>query len=225
LSRLSPNPHRITNASFGPGDEPETESPTKYIDEAVGRRYVGCTFANFDITGKDSAKKQDALWDAVDYAKRFREHYEAGRSLVFVGPKGTGKDHLMTAVIRQIASGWKQPGKVVFRDGLKLYAEFRGAFGSHISEDQIIDKYIAPTLLSISDPLPPVGSLSEHEKRMALRIIDGRYRESKPMVVTINAVNRNEINDRLGAQATDRLFEDAIVVRCNWASHRVRSFE
>jgi DNA replication protein DnaC len=206
-------------------DTIETESPTKYIDEAVGRRYVGCTFANFDCQGKDSGKKQDALNAAVDYANRFREHYEAGRSLVFVGPKGTGKDHLMTAVIRQVALGWKQPGKVVFRDGLRLFAEFRGAFGSPVTEDQIVDKYIAPMLLAISDPLPPVGSLSEYEKRMTQRIIDGRYRDAKPITSTINAINRNEVTERLGVQATDRLFEDAIVVRCNWASHRVRNFE
>ena len=199
----------------------ETEtSPTYWIDQQVGRRYVNCTFDNFDASGKDEAKKRAALSQCVEYVENFPKHYDAGRSLIFVGPKGTGKDHLMTATIKQICVNIKRPGKVTFADGLKLFAEFREAFGTATTESMIVDKYTRPLLFAVSDPLPPKGCLSEHEQRMALRIIDARYRESKPMAMTINAANRKEISDRMGAQACDRLFDCAIVVRCVWESHR-----
>jgi DNA replication protein DnaC len=193
---------------------------THYIDQNVGRRYARCSFDNFATGPKESVKKTEALAACVEYASNFRQHFDAGRSLILVGPKGTGKDHLMTATIRRIATNFGRPGKVMFRDGLKLFGEFRAAFGTAQTEQSIVDKYIAPALLAISDPLPPRGTLSEHEQRMALRIIDGRYRESRPLALTINAVNRQEISDRLGVQACDRIFDCAIVVRCVWESYR-----
>jgi len=197
-----------------------TVEATHYIDQHVGRRYARCSFDNFEVGPLEKAKKQAALDACVEYAANFREHFEAGRSLVIVGPKGTGKDHLLTATIRRIAKSFGRPGKVMFRDGLSLFSEFRAAFGTETTEQSIIRRYIAPALLAISDPLPPRGMLSEHEQRMALRIIDGRYRESRPMALTINAANRKEIGDRMGVQACDRIFDCAVVVRCVWESYR-----
>jgi len=197
---------------------------THYIDAAIGRRYTRCSFKNFITDGKESEKKRTTLEQSMEYVDNFPAHLEAGRSLIIVGPKGTGKDHLLCSVIREIATRLKNPGKVVFRDGLRLFAEFRAAFGTSTSEDTIVDKYTKPRLLAISDPLPPRGSLSEHEQRMALRVIDARYRESMPLALTINAANRAEISDRLGSQACDRLFDCAVVVRCVWESYRTESF-
>lgn len=193
---------------------------TRYIDQHVGRRYAGCTFDNFKTGPKEQVKKSAAVTACAEYANGFREHFEAGRSLILVGPKGTGKDHLLTATIRRIANNFGKPGRVMFRDGLKLFGEFRAAIGTPQTEQSIIDRYTSPALLAISDPLPPRGTLSEHEQRMALRIIDGRYRESRPLALTVNAVNRQEISDRLGVQACDRIFDCAIVVRCVWESYR-----
>jgi DNA replication protein DnaC len=216
MSRVSPS-----LSTLGSVLEPEGAiEATHYIDQHVGRRYAGCSFDNFETGPKEQAKKTAALQLCAEYSMNFREHFEAGRSLVLVGPKGTGKDHLLTATIRRIAMNFGKPGKVMFRDGLKLFSEFRAAFNTETTEQAIVEKYISPALLAISDPLPPRGTLSEHEQRMALRIIDGRYRESRPLALTINAVNRQEISDRMGVQACDRIFDCAVVVRCVWESYR-----
>lgn len=216
MSRLVPS---LSTLDRTPEPDGAVEA-THYIDQNVGRRYAGCSFENFETGPKEAAKKAEALAACVEYAANFRQHFEAGRSLILVGPKGTGKDHLLTATIRRIATNFGKPGKVMFRDGLKLFGEFRAAFGTTQTEQSIVDKYITPALLAISDPLPPRGTLSEHEQRMALRIIDGRYREARPLALTINAVNRQEISDRLGVQACDRIFDCAVVVRCVWESYR-----
>jgi len=217
MSRISPS---LSTIGSTPDPDGAVEA-THYIDQHVGRRYAGCSFDNFETGPSEQAKKKSALDACVEYATNFREHFEAGRSLILVGPKGTGKDHLLTATIRKIARNFGKPGKVMFRDGLKLFSEFRAAFGDNATTEQsIVDRYLSPALLAISDPLPPRGTLSEHEQRMALRIIDGRYRESRPLALTINAVNRQEISDRLGVQACDRIFDCAVVVRCVWESYR-----
>ena len=216
MTRLVPS---LSTLDKVPAPEGVLEA-THYIDKHVGRRYASCSFDNFECGPKEQAKKIAALDSCAEYARNFRAHYEAGRSLVLVGPKGTGKDHLLTATIRRIATNFGKPGKVIFRDGLKLFGEFRAAFGTTKTEQSIVDRYISPTLLAISDPLPPRGTLSEHEQRMALRIIDGRYRDARPLALTINAVNRQEISDRMGAQACDRIFDCAVVVRCFWESYR-----
>jgi DNA replication protein DnaC len=216
MSRLTPT---LTTLEMFPEPEQATEA-THYIDQHIGRRYHGCTFDNFKTGPKEEAKKTAALQSCAEYTMNFREHFNAGRSLILVGPKGTGKDHLLTATIKRIADNFGKPGRVVFRDGLKLFSEFRAAFNTETTEQAIVDKYIAPTLLAISDPLPPRGTLSEHEQRMLLRIVDGRYREARPLALTINAVNRQEISDRMGAQACDRIFDCAVVVRCVWESYR-----
>jgi DNA replication protein DnaC len=216
MSRLSPSLSTLDKVS-----EPDGAiEATHYIDQHVGRRYAECSFDNFETGPKEQAKKVVALQACAEYAINFRDHFNAGRSLILVGPKGTGKDHLLTATIRRIARNFGKPGKVMFRDGLKLFSEFRAAFNTETTEQAIVEKYISPALLAISDPLPPRGTLSEHEQRMALRIIDGRYRESRPLALTINAVNRQEISDRMGVQACDRIFDCAVVVRCVWESYR-----
>jgi DNA replication protein DnaC len=201
-------------------EEPVDSSPTVYIDQQIGKRYTRCRLDTFECGGADAEAKRKAVTQCRDYVNNFNAHHEAGRSLVLIGPKGTGKDHLVSAVVREIARRLGRPGLVVFRDGLSLFAEVKGSYDSHTSTDAIVEKYTKPVLLAISDPVPPVGALSQHDQSVILRIIDGRYRECLPLAVTVNCSTRAELSERLGPQATDRLFDCAIVVICNWATYR-----
>jgi len=201
-------------------EEPENDSPTVYIDQHIGKRYVRCRLDTFRTDGEHAAAKIKAVDQCREYVNNFAEHCEAGRSLVVIGPKGTGKDHLVSAVVREIARRLGKPGLVVFRDGLTLYSEFKSAFDEVGSQDAIVSKYVMPKLFAVSDPVPPSGPLSNFDQQLIMRIIDGRYRECRPLAVTINCATRAEMATRLGAQSTDRLFDCAIVVVCNWPSFR-----
>jgi DNA replication protein DnaC len=204
---------------YAPAEEQKAPSATCYIDEQIGRRYTRCKLDNFDTTGDKAEAKLQAVEECRSYVNFFAKHFEAGRSLVLVGPKGTGKDHLLSAVVREIARRIGRPGAVVFRDGLTLFAEIKEQYNTQAPID-LVAKYVSPMLFAVSDPVPPVGALSQHDQSMMLRIIDGRYRQCHPLAVTINCKSRQEINDRLGAQAADRLFDCAVVVGCNWESYR-----
>ncbi len=194
-------------------------SPTASVDAAIGKRYADCTFQGFRQL---TPMHESAVAVCRDYVTHFGTYRTEGKSLVLFGPKGTGKDHLMVATIKSILIGYgRNPGDIVYRDGLRLFAEFRHAIKSGATdEDAIVEKYIHPHLLALSDPIPPAGSLSEYEQRMLLRIVDGRYRDCLPMAATLNVKDRNELEQRMGPQAADRLCDGAVLVPCNWASYR-----
>lgn len=201
-----------------------------WLSEAVGRRYRDCTLGNWiagGLTGNGSEKANQAMNKALEqsknYVKGFVDHIRRGQSIVFVGPKGAGKDHLMVGVLRGIIEGYGVAShKVRYIDGLSLFGEFRDTIKSNTTEQSVIEKHCKPDLLAISDPLPPTGDLSEYEQRMMLRLIDKRYRDCRPMAATINASDRAEVERRMGPQAADRLLDDAVVVLCNWPSYRQR---
>lgn len=202
-------------------------SPTHWIDQAVGQRYQRCTLDGFETP---TAGHVQAVEKCRDYVKNFGKYAQDGISLILSGPRGTGKDHLMVATIRAICFGFgpRQTGqrrRVVYRDGLTLFAEFRSAIRSHTDEDRIVSNYVEPYLLALSDPLPPIGSLSEYERRMIHRIVDGRYRECRPIAATVNVANREELDARMTPQTADRLCDMAVAVRCNWESYRQRKVE
>lgn len=194
-------------------------SPTHWLDQHVGKRYRDCTRDNFIISRPE---QQQAVEACSEYVHNFPKHNVEGRSLVLYGPKGTGKDHLLVAVLRSIATRLNRAGAVVYRDGLSLFAEFRQAISDPtVSEERLIERFARrPMLLAISDPLPPSGSLSEFEQRTLLRVIDYRYRNCLPCAATLNVASRSELETRMGAQAADRLCDDAVMIPCNWPSYR-----
>ena len=50
-------------------------------------------------------------------------------------------------------------------------------------------------------------------------IIDGRYSQSKPMLITTN-LPKEQLIERLGSRAWDRLQQCIVVAGCNWQSYR-----
>lgn len=191
----------------------------------AGKRYNDCRFENFLVASDEHVlARQTALDTCIEYAREFGGedgHYEKGHSLVIYGPKGTGKDHLMLAVLYSLRHGYKvDPARFMYAGGLMMMSDFRDAIKSSDTEHSVVKTYADADVLAISDPVPPIGELSEYEKRMMYRVLDSRYRELRPTLITANVADRVELERRLGPQATDRLCEDAVIVRCNWPSYR-----
>jgi len=181
-----------------------------------GSRYNECRLANFKAT--DSNQKA-AIERLTEYGQNIRENYNAGRSIVWFGPPGTGKDHLMMAMAR-IAIGAEL--RLSWRNGSMLWAEFRATMDedSERNEMFLIKQLTAPDILAISDPLPPVGKLSDYQATSLFTVIDSRYSHQKPTWLTLNVANRREAEDRMGTQVVRRIADGALVVVCNWAPHK-----
>lgn len=109
---------------------------------------------------------------------------------------------------------------VAWRSGPELYGSFRDAIGQDEPESAVVARLIFPTILILSDPLPPKGVLTDYQAQTLYRVIDGRYRECRRSWVSLNMADGSEADDRLGAALVDRLREGAVIVHCNWPSYR-----
>lgn len=181
----------------------------------IGERYAECTLDNYQIS-KDSAEAEDQS-SVVERLRRHVEKPTNGKSVVFFGPAGTGKDHLMVALCR---AAIHRGAIVKWVNGMDLYGDIRDAMDSEKTEASMLAAYTEAGILAISDPLPPWGDLTQHQAGMLFRIIDRRYRDCKATWMTANFSDGEEASKRLGVQIIDRMKDGAITLSCDWKSYR-----
>lgn len=181
----------------------------------VGRRYENARLSSFEVTCE---QQRDVIRDLTDFAANVSEAVASGHNLILYGPRGTGKDHLLVAMLRAaIGDGHT----VAWRDGQSLYGECRDSIDREGSEAKFFAQFTGPNIFAISDPTPPLGDVkSDWQLATLFRIIDRRYRDLKPTWVTINAASAEEAQKRIAPNIIDRLTHGALVLRCNWKSYR-----
>lgn len=181
-----------------------------------GKRYELCRLSNFDTRGF-SVGQARVLTKLLDYCKSIKSNIYAGNGIVLFGSSGTGKDHLAAAVGRAaVVAGYS----VTWANGVDFFADLRDAMKRDEPEGSVIASMALPDLLILSDPLPPKGAATDYQNASLFRVIDKRYNNCRPTIVTINCANRDEAETRLGSQVIDRLSHDSLVIHCDWPSYR-----
>ncbi len=179
------------------------------LTNAAGQRYRDCTLENFNCALPQQGRVTDALRKYIAN--------DSSESVILYGPVGTGKDHLAFAVCRSAIKA----GKIVrWINGQQWFGAVRDAMDTDRSEASLVSELARPDVLCISDPLPPVGALTQHQATMLYRLIDARYSKGLPTVCTINVSSDQEADERMGAATWDRLTHDAWKLFCNWPSYR-----
>jgi len=183
----------------------------------VGERYEKSGLSNYKTSGPEQQKAKTQL---SEFAENILEHTENSSGIWLYGPAGTGKDHLLTAMMRIAVVNFGLD--VTWTNGTDMFGWFRDAIDnkSSILESDILRSFYSPTIVAISDPLPPWGELTPYQASQLLRIVDHRYRDMKPTWVTANFATPEEAKKRLGAQVVDRLRDGALTIFCNWPSYR-----
>jgi DNA replication protein DnaC len=184
------------------------------LSHGAGSRYANCTFDNFKTVND---RQREAVWTCQNYIEVMRDAWQCG-GLVFYGPVGTGKDHLAFAVAATII---RELGKRA--DWLKCqdwFGKIRDNMDRDVSEASVVAALASPELLVISDPLPPMGALTQHQATMLYRVVEARYSRARPTIVTVNVKDDAEADLRMGVATWDRLTHDAYKVFCNWPTHR-----
>ena len=236
------NPNRFEELSLRIADAPEPRQPVETVEDATrraekrvaawklmrecewkmfikvrGERYRDCDFANFDCP-------TEAHTIALDAAMKHSFGYP-WPNMIFFGPKGTGKDHLLAASIRAAIYLSEDPKEhitsAVWTTGADLCAAVRDSIGTGESENELVQRFVTPDILAISDPVPTKrDAITSHQADSLYRIIDRRYSSRLPIWITVNVANREELSEKLGDVISDRLIHDAVAISCNWESYR-----
>lgn len=142
--------------------------------------------------------------------------------MILYGPVGTGKDHLAFALCRSVI---KSGRTVRWVNGQSWFGAVRDAMETDRSEASLVGDLAKPQLVCLSDPLPPVGALTQHQTTMLYRLIDARYAKGLPTICTLNVADDEEADLRMGPATWDRLCHGAWKLKCMWPTYRTPARE
>lgn len=176
----------------------------------LGERFKEANFRTFE----ERLGSEKCLRIAKQYVNEF-DSWE-GESLMFWGEPGNGKSHLSAAISNELTNKGKQ---VVFISMPDLLDKIRATFNrdSVESEAQIMKALQLCDLLVIDD----IGAekVSEWVQEVIFRIVDGRYKKMKPILITSN-LEPKDLAERIGKRAYDRLVEISQPVKNEATSYR-----
>mgnify|MGYP005817050377 CR=1 FL=1 len=155
------------------------------------REFVAGTFANF--TNRQGT--EDALEMALDFT--------VGNSppvLVFVGPPGSGKTHLLEAIGRQFLD---QGRTVRYELVAHLLQRLRSSYNMN-EESRVMEVCYGADVLLLDDL--GMEKPSDWVREQITSLVDERWRNNRLLAVGTNE-NHTTIEERLGPRISSRLFD------------------
>jgi DNA replication protein DnaC len=243
--RQPPTEEELTELNQRKKEDHEREilrSKNRMFDSLIrsaGERYRKSRLETYECRHPGQQNVIDSL---KEYAENIDGNIGNGRGLFLYGSCGTGKDALCIALAHHVIGGRREDVierlsynaeagmlsktsfEIEFLSGMELFGNLRDGMNKpNFSENAFIHQYATPTILILSDPLPPKGALTEYQAASLYRLIDARYRDCKPTWTTINVSSPTEANERLTPQIVDRLRDQAVCIYCTWPSYRKAS--
>lgn len=188
------------------------------LEYEMGRRYSYAR-ARLDTFEINDPKQQEVCERLKALTPQLIGRIEAGRGLVFLGIVGTGKDHLMAAMLYRAAMAGVTCKWV---NGQDVYGQFRDRIDTGEREEDLLRLLTAPKVLAVSDPIPPASDPSPWNLQQLYRLLDRRYRALLPTWVSLNAMSVEDADAKLSAPVFDRIREGAEIFKCFWPSYRER---
>lgn len=182
------------------------------------KRFMGKRFENFTPYGKEKEKQTKALSTAREFAENFPYHRDIGTWLLFMGNPGTGKGHLAASIINEIVrSGFT----ALFTKAPRLLREVKETYSrnSEVTEKEIYSRLEQIDLLIIDEIGVQFGTSTE--QNIIFEILDTRYEDMRPTILTTNIRDLKTLERLLGERIVDRFFEgESKIVPFDWASYR-----
>lgn len=188
------------------------------LSESIGSRYSRerTRLEEFEIYHD---AQRVALAEVNRFIDGLAENIRDGRGLILYGPVGTGKDHLLAAALFSAAAASLH---CLWMSGQEFYGRMRDVMDTGEREAKVMNAWALPSILAISDPIPPRGQVSEWNTSQLYRLLDKRYRNCRSTWVSLNAASEQDADEKLSAPVFDRLRDGATIVRCFWPSYRER---
>ncbi len=178
------------------------------------KRFMQRTFENFV---DDTPERHKCLTIAKRYVVTFEQRKALGEGLYIEGTIGTGKTHLAAAISLALL---RQGVPVIFKTANNLLQDLKNSFDEYgnATEGQLLNLYKSADLLVIDD----LGKeqCTEWSASTLYTIINDRYEDMKPVIVTTN-YNGVDLINALTPRGGDRIKAEAIVSRLKETSHFV----
>lgn len=169
------------------------------------------TFENFVVTLPAQKKALEACQALVAKDQR-------GDTPWLLGPPGTGKTHLGSAMVSHVIRERGYPAAIhSAREIVRMLRATWGKKEAEFSEAEVLEKFANLSLLVIDEV--GVGFGTDSEIVQLFDVIDMRYRLERPTALISN-LTAPDLKPVLGEAAYDRLREGAKLVPMKWPSHR-----
>lgn len=179
----------------------------------LGPRFAQCTFSNW----RHRAELSVAMKVCKDYAAGFRDAKLVGQGLVLMGERGTGKTHLAASIATELMN---KLCPVIFQPVPTLLKRIQATYRKNAEEqeDKLLSALTSCDLLILDD----VGAekWTEWMETTLFTIIDERYRQMLPIIITTNC-SMDNLENQIGGRSFDRLVEVCRFVRMEAESYRV----
>lgn len=184
-------------------------------------RYERCSLANYQVAPGNGTQLQ-----AFNYAFKLADEYPAvDRGLLFMGPVGTGKTHLSTAILR----GLIEKGiPCLFYEFGALLKEIQNSYNPVSQTSEL--KVIAPVYETEVLVLDELGAVKPTDwvRDTMTQIIGTRYNDRRLTIFTTNYLDvrrtpaEETLEDRIGARLRSRLYEMCKTVMIEGEDYRRR---
>lgn len=159
--------------------------------------------------------------DVTAWADRATTEPRTAGFLLLTGSFGTGKTHQAYGALRRIADSGPERYEVIAITAPDMYALIRPG-GSERGPEYEVKRLMRIPLLLIDD----LGTekISEFTEEATYRILNERYNECRPLIITSNLPARDadgpDLVDKLGERITSRLSQMTTVVPMNGHDRR-----
>lgn len=177
------------------------------------------TLDAFDVKGEKTREKQTALKAATRFSQRLLDRLQEGKNpglgLFLVGSVGTGKTHLATACLDELA---KQGIPGFFVRVADLFDLINGASASRELSVTALIGYLSRVSCLVLDDLG-VQSWSAAEQKRLQQILDARQANGLPTIFTTN-LDGEDLVRCLGDRLVSRILGTSYMVPFTWSDRR-----
>lgn len=143
-------------------------------------------------------------------------------NLIFSGKTGTGKTMLANLIATHAINHEKD---VLVLRSSQICEQARATWHKYAqtTEQALIERWTGVDLLVIDEfgeaDMATNADMAQADRERMSRIIDGRYSRQLPTIITTN-LTKDELIQRLGDRAWDRLQQSCVYITFDWQSYR-----
>ena len=196
----------------------------------IPAKYRACSFPNFELEWEGLGKRNDSLWAALNAANKYLENYTPGdaRGLLFLGGPGTGKTHLLVALLKALG---ERGADCLFLDYQELLRRIQHSYNpvARTTEYELLRPVLETEVVAIDD----LGNnrISDWVEDTVTYAVNHRYSQNRPTLFTANLseermegppgerITRATFEERLGPRVASRLKE-----MCRYVELRARDY-